>query len=71
MGSKAVRAFIEQRQPLICFTGHIHEGVGVDQIGKTNIINPSSLSEGNYAYAEVTKEGIQVLEIVPMSHKFS
>lgn len=64
VGSKVVRAFIEQRQPLICFTGHIHEGVGIDQIGKTRIINPGPLSEGNYVYAEVTTEGIKTLEIM-------
>lgn len=68
VGSKAVRAFIEQRQPLICFTGHIHEGVGVDQIGQTSIINPGPLSEGNYAYAEVTKAGIQALEVISINH---
>jgi Icc-related predicted phosphoesterase len=64
VGSKAVRAFIERRQPLICFTGHIHEGTGIDQIGKTKIVNPGPLSKGKYAYAEVTVEGIKVLEIV-------
>jgi hypothetical protein len=64
VGSKAVRAFIEHYQPLICFTGHIHEGVGIDQIGKTRIINPGPLSAGSYAYAEITREGVQGLEIL-------
>ena len=67
VGSKAVRAFIEQRQPLIYFTGHIHEGIGIDHIGHTSIINPGPISEGHYAYARVTKEGIQELEILPVS----
>ena len=26
VGSKAVRTFIERVQPIVCFTGHIHEG---------------------------------------------
>lgn len=64
VGSKTVREYIENHQPLICFTGHIHEGVGVDQIGKTRIINPGPLAEGNYAYAEVSVDGIQTLEIL-------
>ena len=63
VGSKTVRAFIERRQPLICFTGHIHEGIGMDQVGRTKIINPGPLSEGNYAYAEVTFEGIETFEV--------
>ncbi len=67
VGSKTVRKFIERNQPLICFTGHIHEGVGIDQIGNTKIINPGPLSKGNYAYAEVTQGGVQTLEIVPMN----
>lgn len=68
VGSRAVRRFIEYHQPLICFTGHIHEGIGVDHLGDTRIINPGPLSEGNYAYAEVTQAGIHALEIVPMNH---
>ena len=35
VGSRAVRRFIERYTPLICFTGHIHEGVGIDTIGTT------------------------------------
>lgn len=66
VGSNTVRAFIEQRQPLLCFTGHIHEGVGIDHIGKTKIVNPGPISEGHYAYTEVTKEGIHELEILPI-----
>ena len=69
VGSKAVRAIIEKRQPLICFTGHIHEGTGIDTIGKTKIVNPGPLSEGKYAYAEVTIDRIQALEIVPINQK--
>jgi len=63
VGSKSVRAFIEQRQPFICFTGHIHEGVGIDQIGSTRIVNPGPISEGYYAYAEVTASGVQTIEV--------
>jgi hypothetical protein len=63
VGSKTVRRFIEREQPLICFTGHIHEGVGIDHIGETQLINPGPLSQGHYAYAEVTFQGIQTLEI--------
>ena len=53
-GSRAVREFIEARQPVVCFTGHIHESVGTDQIGRTKIINPGQSDNGRYAYAEIT-----------------
>ncbi|MCF8094665.1 MAG: metallophosphoesterase family protein [Desulfobacteraceae bacterium] len=55
-GSTAVREFIETRQPLVCFTGHIHESVGTDQIGRTKIINPGQSRHGRYAYAEITDQ---------------
>ncbi len=62
VGSKEVRRFIEQYQPMICFTGHIHEGIGIDTIGETTIINPGPMYKGNYAYADIG-ETIQTLEI--------
>lgn len=62
VGSKAVRAFIERRKPLICFSGHIHEAVGQDQIGETRLINPGPFFEGAYAVAEVT-DRVENLEI--------
>lgn len=63
IGSKAIRAFIEDSRPLVCFTGHVHEGIGIDSIGNTKIINPGPLWQGGYAYAEVVKQRIVVLEI--------
>lgn len=54
VGSAAVRKFIENRQPEICVCGHIHEGAGVDQIGRTLIINPGTFAAGGYA--RVTRE---------------
>jgi uncharacterized protein len=64
-GSKTIRAFIEREQPLICFTGHIHEGQGISHIGKTAVINPGPLWQENhpYAYAEIQRQEIITLEI--------
>ena len=53
VGSRAVRNFIETYRPLACFTGHIHESVGIDKIEDTPIINPGPLGKGFYAYGEV------------------
>ena len=48
VGSIAVRTFIEEKQPRLCLTGHIHESRGRDYIGSTLIINPGMLKEGGY-----------------------
>ena len=48
VGSKAVRAFIEEKQPLLCLTGHIHESRGQDHIGRTLVLNPGMIKDGGY-----------------------
>ncbi len=48
VGSPAVRAFIEARQPDVCLTGHIHESAGIDRIGRTTIVNAGALRDGGY-----------------------
>lgn len=53
VGSRSIRRFIEVHEPLICFTGHIHEGTGVDKIGRTLVANPGPLRTGKYVYATV------------------
>ena len=58
VGSIAVREFIEKYQPLVCFTGHIHEARAVDQIGNTRIINPGRLGQGYFSFARI-EDGLQ------------
>ena len=48
VGSAAVRRFIEKYQPLVCLTGHIHEGIGIDKIGRTQIVNAGPFRNGYY-----------------------
>jgi uncharacterized protein len=63
-GSRAIRQFIEDTQPLICFTGHIHEIQAIDQIEQTYIINPGPLwLSRSYAYAEIENNQVKTLEI--------
>ena len=52
-GSLEIRRFIEEIQPLICLTGHIHEGTGMDYIGKTLIVNPGAFRSGYHASIEI------------------
>ncbi len=42
VGSTSVRKVIEKFQPLLGLHGHIHEGKGIDHIGRTTIINSGS-----------------------------
>ena len=58
VGSKAVREFIETTQPDICITGHIHEGIGEDHIGKTLVINPGPFQIGNYLNLDIDSGAI-------------
>ncbi|GAB4533392.1 MAG: metallophosphoesterase [Anaerolineae bacterium] len=45
VGSHAVRAVIEEYQPLLGLFGHIHEGKGTTRLGRTLCINPGSMYE--------------------------
>lgn len=61
VGSTAVRAFIEQRQPLITLHGHVHEGLGSEKIGRTVCLNPGSeYSSGVLSGAIAELDGEQV-----------
>jgi len=60
-GSRAVRAVIEARQPLLALHGHIHEGRGFCRLGRTLCINPGSdYAAGILRGASVTIEGGRV-----------
>ncbi len=48
VGSQAVREFIEEVQPEVCITGHIHEANIEDWLGGTKLINPGPLGNGGY-----------------------
>ncbi len=63
VGSKSIRKFIEERQPLVCFTGHIHEGTGIDHIGNTAIVNPGPAGRGSYVLTEISDGQIKKLEV--------
>ncbi len=62
VGGEATRKVIEDIQPLVCFTGHIHEAAGIDEIGVTKIVNPGPLGTRSYAYLEVSDK-VDALEI--------
>lgn len=58
VGSSAARRLIEEVQPDVCISGHIHESAGVDKIGATTILNAGPFKGGGYIV--VTCEGSRV-----------
>ena len=60
VGSKAVRKFIEEKQPDVAVCAHIHEGRGIDMIGKTKIINVGKLTEGYFGVIDIEEDKITV-----------
>jgi Icc-related predicted phosphoesterase len=62
VGSTAVRAAIEEHQPLLSLHGHIHESGGAVRIGRTLAINAGSeYGEGVLRGVLVTVGGGKVL----------
>ncbi|MCQ2575100.1 MAG: metallophosphoesterase family protein [Treponema sp.] len=55
-GSQQFADFIKENQPLAVICGHIHEGIGIEKIGETTVINPGSVGEGHYAWLEIEKK---------------
>lgn len=62
-GSKALRRFIEEYQPPLIICGHIHEAIGIDEIGRTIIVNPGPLSRGHYAVIDLDENTKKVKDI--------
>ena len=58
VGSTAARKFIEQTQPDICISGHIHESAAEDVIGKTKIFNAGPFKGGGYIVAHIDGNSI-------------
>ncbi|RLE81785.1 MAG: phosphoesterase [Thermoprotei archaeon] len=62
VGSKSIRKFMEEVQPMLGLHGHIHESYAYDFIKKTLVVNPGSeYTEGILrAYIiELSKDGIE------------
>jgi len=55
VGSEVVRKFIEARGPEVAISAHIHEARGVGDLGRTKLVNPGRLPEGNAAILSVRR----------------
>jgi len=58
VGSTAARRFIEETQPDICISGHIHESAAEDSIGATRIFNAGPFKGGGYIVARIEGKSI-------------
>ena len=64
VGSRAVRNFIEETQPLLAICGHVHEGRGSTKLGATVCVNPGSLyTNGILLGCVVNIQGEQIRSI--------
>jgi len=54
VGSTAIEKFVGRVDLIVC--GHIHEAKGVMKVGKTVVVNPGMVSEGNGAVITITNE---------------
>ena len=58
-GSRAIRSFIETHAPLLAVSGHIHDAMGTDRIGRTTLVNPGPLKQGFYAVVFLDQDHVQ------------
>ena len=56
VGSKALRTFIDRKQPHLVICGHIHEARGMEKLDRTTVVNCGLAAAGYYAIAEVDDE---------------
>lgn len=47
VGSKAIQKFVDRVDLIVC--GHIHEAKGMEQVGKTLVVNPGEACKGSCA----------------------
>lgn len=63
IGSRALRMFIDQRQPPLTLHGHVHESPGVERLGKTVSANPGDSVQRLHALRIDLKD----LSVTPIS----
>ncbi len=58
-GSGKVREWIERFSPVFSISGHVHEAMGEERIGKTTVINTGPAYDGNAVIIERDGDGWQ------------
>ena len=64
IGSRAIRTFIEEAQPLACLSGYIHDAPAQDKLGRTELLNPGPIwLHHSYGYLEIDQNQVTTAEI--------
>ena len=59
IGSKAIRKFVEDHQPILMCTGHAHEGRGIVKLGRTVIVNAGPAKDGFCAIIDLVDGSVR------------
>ncbi len=65
VGSPAVKRIVDEYEPILALSGHIHEAIGFKIIGKTTFVNPGPAKEGYMAVIDITDGKVSVEMIGP------
>ena len=65
VGSKAIRAIIEEFKPILALSGHIHEDYGIKDLGGTICVNPGPAMDRRAAVITITDDQVAVKLIGP------
>jgi len=55
-GSRALREFVDRQQPELVVCGHVHEARGIEQFGRTTVVNCGPAAAGYYALVDFGRE---------------
>ncbi len=64
VGSKTIRALIEEKTPKLVVCGHIHESKNIDYVGESIVINPGPFKLGHYVIVSLSDSGVKVVKNV-------
>ncbi len=60
IGNMALRRAVEEAQPLLVISGHVHEDRGVEACGQTTCVNPGPAMDGMYAIVTLSGSRVDV-----------
>jgi uncharacterized protein len=64
VGSRAIRTFIEETQPLACLCGYIHDAPAHDTLDRTHLLNPGPIwLHHTYGYLEIDQGTVTTAEV--------
>ena len=65
VGSKGIRAIVDRYHPEVALSGHIHEAIGIKDVGGTLCINPGPARDGHAVLLTIDDGGILAQPVGP------